>query len=87
MVSTTATSTVSVGTSSVKTLAASTAGTSEALGGQKNGKASEMTDGRYKIPQKLTWNLEMMGKPIGISFSKGPFSGSMFVLGGVRSLK
>ena len=25
----------------------------------------------------------MMVKPIGISFSKGPFSGSMFVLGGV----
>ena len=31
-------------------------------------------------PQNSTWNLEMMG---GISFSKGPFSGSMFVLGGV----
>ena len=34
-------------------------------------------------PLKQTWNLEMMVKPIGISFSKGPFSGSMFVFGGV----
>ena len=35
-------------------------------------------------PQEINgWNLEMMVKPMGISFSKGPFSGSMFVLGGV----
>ena len=35
-------------------------------------------------PQKINgWNLEMMVSKLGISFSKGPFSGSMFVLGGV----
>ena len=34
-------------------------------------------------PGRLTWNLEMMVSKFGISFSKGPFSGSMFVLGGV----
>ena len=33
-------------------------------------------------PQKLTWNLEMMVSNRNL-LSKGPFSGSMFVLGGV----
>ena len=34
-------------------------------------------------PQKLTAGTWKWWFPIGISFSKGPFSGSMFVLGGV----
>ena len=35
-------------------------------------------------PQKLTWNLEMMVSNRNLQTSKGPpFSGSMFVLGGV----
>ena len=33
-------------------------------------------------PQKFTWNLEMMVSNRNL-LSKGPFSGSMFVLGGV----
>ena len=34
-------------------------------------------------PQKINMEPGNGGFPVGISFSKGPFSGSMFVLGGV----